>query len=209
VTAATRWALVLGVLVLAAVVALLPRDDPQAPSPAALPASAAPDLAAPDLAAARLKAALAPCPAPGAGRVETLAGVSASCLGDGRPVDLGAALAGRTTVVNVWATWCQPCRTELPVLAAYAAGPGAASVLGVQVASSPADGLALLTELGVHLPTVHDGDGPSGPVRAALKVAPVLPASYLVTPDGRVRFLGDPRVFDSPDQVRAAVEGAA
>ena len=39
---------------------------------------------------------------------------------DGRPVDL-AALRGRPVVVNFWATWCQPCVREFPLLRQAAA----------------------------------------------------------------------------------------
>jgi peroxiredoxin len=34
---------------------------------------------------------------------------------DGRPVSL-ASLRGKVVVLNVWATWCRPCRTEMPAL---------------------------------------------------------------------------------------------
>ncbi len=126
-----------------------------------------------------------------------------SCLADGRPVDVGAAVAGGPTLINIWAAWCGPCRTELPALQAYATRPGAIRVLGVQVQSDPADGLDLLTELGVHFPNVHDGDGR---LRAALKAPNVLPVSYLVTASGEVRRIDPPVAFESPDEVRAAVE---
>ncbi|MGW4060332.1 TlpA family protein disulfide reductase [Amycolatopsis sp. NPDC004747] len=198
-TRVTKWALAAAVLAVALIVALLPRGGGET---AAKPSE--------DLAPARSAAALQPCPAPGPAQpVKQLEGVTVDCLGDGVRVDLGKALAGAPVLVNVWASWCQPCRTELPVLQEYAKRPGAVRVLGVQVQSPAKDGLDLLAKLGVHLPSVFDGDGQTGPVRTALKVPSALPASYLVTAAGEVRFIANPRSFVNTDQVRAAVEGAS
>lgn len=198
-TTVTKWALAAAVLAVALIVALLPRGSGDS---AAKPSA--------DLAPARSAAALQACPTAGAAQpVKQLDGVEADCLGDGTSVDLGRALSGAPVLVNVWASWCEPCRTELPVLQEYAAQRGAVRVLGVQVQSPAEDGLNLLAKLGVHLPSVFDGDGPGGPVRTALKVPASLPASYLVTAAGEVRFIANPRTFGNTDQVRAAVEGAS
>ncbi|MET7999269.1 TlpA disulfide reductase family protein [Amycolatopsis sp. NPDC005232] len=196
-TTVTKWALGVAVLVVAVLVAVLTTRGGSKDAPAATG----------DLAGVRAKAALQACPPPSPGpAVGELSGIQADCLGDGSRVDVGKVLAGGPTLVNVWASWCLACRTELPVLQAYAAEPGAVRVIGVQVASPAADGLGLLHDIGVHLPSVYDGDGQTGPIRTALKVPSTLPASYLVTPDGQVRFISSPRTFDSTDQVRAAVK---
>ena len=49
--------------------------------------------------------------------VADLGEVSLSTLA-GRPVALAELAAGRPMVVNLWATWCPPCRREMPLLAA-------------------------------------------------------------------------------------------
>lgn len=155
------------------------------------------------LAGPRAAAALRPCPAStAAAAAGPLAGVSAACLGAPGTVDLGKALAGHVTLVNVWASWCAPCRAELPVLARYASTPGAVPVLGVDSADDPAAALTLLTELGVHLPAVSDADGAVG---RALRLLPGLPLSYVVRADGSVAMVDPPVPFASPDDVAAAV----
>ncbi|MEU6269219.1 TlpA family protein disulfide reductase [Saccharopolyspora shandongensis] len=195
-----RWTIVVVVLAVVGVIALWPRDadqqQEQTAAPTPPPAARAIDPAQ------RAAAALQPCPAAGGGPAE-LAGIAGSCLADGRPADVGSAVAGGPTLINLWATWCAPCRTELPALQAYAEQPGAVRVLGVQVQSDPADGLDLLAQLGVHFPNVHDGDNR---IRAALKAPNVLPISYVVTASGEVRRIDPPVAFKSPEEIRAAVD---
>lgn len=196
-----RWALVLGMLALAAGVALWPRDE-AAVDPVAAPTATRP---APDLAALRSEAALAPCPAPQPGSpapAGPLAGLRLPCLGTEGVVDLGSALAGRPALLNVWGSWCAPCRSELPVLQAYAELPDAVELVGVNVEDIEASSLSLLASLGVRFPSVTD---PEGRLRAALQVPPALPASHVVFPDGRVQRIVPPVVFTDAEQVRLVV----
>ncbi len=194
---AARWSIAGLVLVVAAVIAIWPRDEDPAPAPADPPAS--------DVAAARADADLPPCPVstgttpPG---LRALSGVRADCLADGSSVDLARVLAGRPVLVNVWATWCVPCKEELPLLARYAAEPDAVPVVGLAVQSTPADALELLAALKVRLPTLADPDGAAG---RALRLPAGLPASYVVGADGTVRLVADPRLFGSVGQIRRAV----
>ena len=182
----TRWLVVVLVLGLAGVVALWPRDE----SPAPLPT---PSRQTQDVAALRAQAQLRPCAPSGEG------GTDVTCLGDGSRTAL--ALKG-PLLINFWATWCQPCQEELPVLDAYAKQPGAVPVVGVLVDSREADGLELLARLGVRLPSVYDG---ADELRKKVKAPKPLPATYYVSADGQVRQITDPPYFTAPDQVEKAV----
>ncbi len=187
-------------LVVLGIVALWPRGGEPAPPPGSPPAAATDA----DLAPLRAAAALDPCPAAtGSPPAGPLRGVVVPCLGGPGTVDLGTALAGRPALLNVWASWCQPGRAELPALAEYAARPGAVPVVGVDVRDDPRSALALLRELGVTLPSVTD---PDDRLRAVLALPPALPVSYVVRADGAVVRVDPPTPFGSADDVAAAVE---
>ncbi|MGH2688670.1 MAG: TlpA family protein disulfide reductase, partial [Actinomycetota bacterium] len=71
-----------------------------------------------------------------------------------------AELRGSPVVVNVWASWCGPCREEAPVLeAAWRRYRGrGVRFLGVNVQDSQEDAQAFVREFGITFPSVRDTD---------------------------------------------------
>lgn len=212
-SAAVRSSLAALVIVVALIVAIWPRERADVPSSsyedflnsrAGSTVSAGPVPNA-TLDPLRAAAGLRPCPSPATGTPATgpLAGLIVDCLADGSPVDLGAALAGKPALINLWAHWCAPCATELPVLDRFAERAGAALTV-VTVHEDPRTDAALtrLSDYGVRLAGVQDR---STSVAAAVGAPAVLPVSILVRADGSVaKVLAQP--FESEDQIAAAVE---
>jgi thiol-disulfide isomerase/thioredoxin len=92
---------------------------------------------------------------------------------------------GEVVVVDFWASWCKPCRLELPWLATMQTRHGAAglTVLTVNVDRDRAEADKLLASLGVNLPVVHD---PEGKVAEAHKLEG-MPTSLIYDRDGTLR----------------------
>ena len=215
-TPALRWTIVFIVVMIGLVVAIWPRGDeshlrgPTGQSSVEASGARATDAQVNDatLAKARTDAALAGCPQTGlpAAAGAVLAGVSAPCLATGDSYGLGAGTAGKPLLVNMWAVWCEPCRRELPELAAFAERAGdKVDVLTVHAqegANNPYLVLTFLTELGIHLPAVLDT---KGEVAAALTAPRVFPSTILVRADGTVAKVL-PEVFESPDEIADAVQ---
>jgi thiol-disulfide isomerase/thioredoxin len=155
------------------------------------------------LAGPRAKAALPSCPAPGSGAgPQALRGITVECAADGSPVDVAAAVAGRPTLLNLWAYWCGPCADELPALAEYQRRMGGkVMVLTVHQDENETAGLLRLAELGVKLPTLQDG---RRVIAAALRVPNVMPATAVLRADGTVAQIM-PRPFTSADDIAGAV----
>lgn len=71
------------------------------------------------------------------------------CLGPGPEVNL-AGLRGRPVVLNVWASWCPPCREEMPLFTDLAADAGdSLVVLGVDVEDDPQTAAEYAAEVGL------------------------------------------------------------
>ncbi|GMU25061.1 MAG: hypothetical protein AMXMBFR13_51320 [Phycisphaerae bacterium] len=130
----------------------------------------------------------------GAGRMiepaerEVLAGLAAPDL-DGKLWKLDDH-RGRVVLVNFWATWCPPCRAELPALSAVAKKYGSQGLetVGISVDDEAGEQLrSFITERGIPYPILI-AEGVSLPVDVS-----VIPITLLVDREGRVarRYQGE------------------
>ncbi len=167
---------------------------PIADSPAGTPRPAAQNLTS-----RRAELGIAACPTPspappaastpsadaGAGKagVDRLPDVVTRCLDGSADVSV-AALTGTPMVINLWATWCGPCRQEAPYLAEVSAGAGpGVRFLGVDVADPDAEAaMEFAAASGWHYPQVAD---PDRRLTAELGIAG-LPQTLIVGSDGTI-----------------------
>ncbi len=124
-----------------------------------------------------------------AGKLEPWSGRAASPLEledlEGRRHDLKAH-RGKVVLVNFWATWCEPCRHEMPSIQRLRdrLGDTRFAVLPVNVDEPEARVRRYVDEVRLDLPIVLD---PGKRVTSQWGVK-VLPSTFLVGPDGRVRY---------------------
>jgi thiol-disulfide isomerase/thioredoxin len=62
---------------------------------------------------------------------------------------------GRPLVINLWASWCAPCREEIPFLSAFAEANPDVAVVGVAVEDTADDSIRLAAELRPSYPLAH------------------------------------------------------
>jgi len=112
---------------------------------------------------------------------------------DGEEVDL-AALRGKPVVVNVWASWCPPCRVEQPDLNEAASELGdEVAFLGLNIRDASRDNAAAyVRNLEVPYPSVYSADG-----------AALLPFAGTLTP----RSIPSTVVLDAEGRIAASVNG--
>jgi cytochrome c biogenesis protein CcmG, thiol:disulfide interchange protein DsbE len=135
-------------------------------------------------------------PAQGAARLPALA---FSCPGGGK-LDLAQA-PGVPTVVNLWGSWCAPCREELPLFQELATLAGEqVGVLGVISKDGVPQAESFADEAGVMFPSAFDGEGE---LMAELGIN-VLPHTYFVDATGALAYTQVGPVT-SVDQLRALV----
>jgi len=117
---------------------------------------------------------------------------------DGKAWDLST-LQGRAVLLNFWATWCDPCREEMPALQALARRhEGDLAVLMVNYREVPATIRRFLERTPLALPVLLDTDG----AVARAWTPRVFPTSVLIDRSGRPRYQVVGAVDWSGDEAR-------
>ena len=130
---------------------------------------------------------------------QTLPPVALPCPGGGT-LDLGRA-PGVPTVVNLWASWCMPCRDELPILQDFAELAGDdVRVVGVISQDTESNGSSFAGEAGALFPNALDDEGE---LMAELGLNR-LPFTYFLDADGGLRHV-QRTPFTSVDELRGLV----
>jgi peroxiredoxin len=105
---------------------------------------------------------------------------------DGKNLRLGEQ-RGRVVLVNFWATWCGPCRQEMPHLNKLYDKYRSSGfmLLGVNVDEDTRNAVAVADKLGVRFPVLPDADK-----RVSQKYdLRAMPSTVLIDRDGRVRHV--------------------
>lgn len=109
-------------------------------------------------------------------------------VGDGRDAleSRLAALKGEPVVVNMWASWCGPCRAEFPFFAAAAKRHAArVAFVGVDVTDDRDNAQAFVDEEPPGFASVYDGDGKAA---RSLGAGRAMPTTVFIGRDGKVVY---------------------
>jgi len=120
---------------------------------------------------------------------------------DGKPLTI-AALQGKVVFLNFWATWCGPCRAEIPdLIALQDRYKGRLQIIGLNVDDEEADIQKYVEEMGINYPVAMT----SNDVRIQFGGIPALPTSFVLDTEGRVvqKHVGlwNPEVYET--EIRA------
>ncbi len=104
-------------------------------------------------------------------------------LADGKPSKLSD-FKGKPLVISFWASWCGPCRKELPALAELAAKRPDVTFLAINVDKERVPAERFIHELKMSLPVAYD---PESAVVSRFDVV-VMPTMFMLDKNGTVKF---------------------
>ena len=95
---------------------------------------------------------------------------------------------GKWVLVNFWASWCAPCKTEAPALESFQRAHAATgfTVLGINLDDTTGDAMDFVKRYGLTYPQLRQGDGDD---RRDAYGMTGFPASFLVDPRGHVALI--------------------
>jgi len=104
----------------------------------------------------------------------------------GKPVSL-ADLKGQVVLINFWASWCGPCRQEMPILDQLYRSyqPAGFTLIGVNVEPNAADAQKFLKTTPVSFPILFD---PTSAVSMLYQVSG-MPSTIIVDRTGKIRYV--------------------
>jgi len=106
---------------------------------------------------------------------------------DGHPHLFPEDFAGRPLLINVWASWCVPCLSEMPELERFARAQGQGGVQVFGIALDDVDAVReFLREIPISYPVAVDSPGPADAGVRVGNVHGILPYTVLVSADGRL-----------------------
>ena len=111
---------------------------------------------------------------------------------------------GRVVLVNFWATWCEPCREEMPSMESLRAQLKGRpfEILAVNVGEGARVARGFAEKMALRFPVLLDRDTRTTKSWGAR----VLPASFVIGPDGAIRYSHLGALDWGDAQVKAAIE---
>lgn len=130
---------------------------------------------------------------------------------DGKPIKI-ADYSGKVLIINMWATWCGPCRIEMPELVQISKEykDRGVEVVGLATQGNDPDVGAVkefLTAQNVPYRTIYDEGVFARSLADATNARSIIPQSYIITRDSKIlsHFEGfDPR--STPNKLRQYIE---